>query len=361
MIGTVRTPPGLRVEVDRELQTLFSRSATVVEAYGSEFARLWDLASRHIRGGKLLRPLLLLETYDALRCSEGPDPLRTEAVRIAAAVEALHYAFLLHDDVIDGDLFRRGRRNLVGELMDVSPVQDWSGGTRHWAQTGGILAGDLLLSCAHQLFARANVPAERRARLLDLLEHTVFETTAGEFADVGLSDGVIGSDLSTVLAMTGRKTATYSFELPLRAAVILAGGSAGLERRLRKAGWHLGVAYQLQDDLLSTFGDADIHGKDAYSDLREGKQTAIICFARMCREWPRIEAELGDRDLSIAAARRIRDRLRECGAEDFVQGLIRDQTTAVTDILTQSGPETIPAEVRGILLTLHAHLDKRQS
>lgn len=115
--GTQAGRSYLRSEVEQELQTIFSRSKSTAEAYGPDFSRLWNLASHHVQGGKLVRPLLLLETYDALRGSEESTPsfrsssqlllrgghARSEVVRIAAAVEALHYAFLLHDDVIDGD------------------------------------------------------------------------------------------------------------------------------------------------------------------------------------------------------------------------------------------------------------------
>lgn len=366
----------LRSEVEQELQTIFSRSKSTAEAYGPDFSRLWNLASHHVQGGKLVRPLLLLETYDALRRSEESTPrfrsssqvlprgghARAEVVRIAAAVEALHYAFLLHDDVIDGDFFRRGRLNLIGELAETSQDESRPGWARHWAQTGGILAGNLLLSCAHQLFARAKLPAGLKVRLLDVLEHTVFETTAGEFADVGLSDGVISADLNTVLAMTGRKTASYSFELPLRAAVILADGSSALENRLSTAGSHLGLAYQLQDDMISTFGDASVHGKDLYSDLRKGKQTAIICFARMSGSWPLIESDFGNPDMSIESAKYLSDCLRDCGAEDFVRGLIREQVEAFSVALSGSdSEESVPAMVQDVLFALSARIDGRQS
>lgn len=378
MTGLVRTrsgPSHLRSEVEEELRALFSRSIVTAAAYGPDFSRLWSLAAEHAQGGKLMRPLLLLETYDALLSSQetaasaGASRLpargaqdRSEAIRIAAAVEALHYAFLLHDDVIDGDFFRRGHPNLIGELAATVRDEARPGGIRHWAQTGGILAGNLLLSSAHQFFARAKIPAGPRSRLLDLLEHTVFETTAGEFTDVGLSDGVVDSDLSTVLTMTSRKTTGYSFGLPLRAAVILAGGSADLERRLSAAGSHLGLAYQLQDDLLSTFGDPAVHGKDPYSDLREGKQTAVVCFARMSGSWPRMEADFGDPDLSPERAEHLRECLRDCGAEDFVLRLVQEQLTAFAEVLADDGePGWIPAEVRGVLLDLVARLDGRRS
>lgn len=369
------TRSSLRAEVEQELRALFARHSSVADAYGSDFSRLWNLAARHVQGGKLIRPLLLLETYGALRrapqgargtqSSRDPDPLaehaRSEVVRIAAAIEALHFAFLLHDDVIDGDFYRRGRPNLIGELAETVPGGARPGGARHWAQTGGILAGNLLLSAAHQLFARVGLAEEVKLRLLDVLEDTVFETTAGELIDVGLSDGIISADLGTVLAMTGRKTASYSFGLPLRLAVVLSGGSKALEKRLRIAGSHLGLAYQLQDDLLSTFGDARAHGKDTYSDLRKGKQTAIVCFARMSGSWPLIESTFGNPEMSLEEAELLRDRLRDCGAEDFVQGLIAEQVNAFSAAISGIDAEDIPTEVQNVLISLLACIDGRKS
>lgn len=345
----------LRGDVAGELAAVFARSTDAAQRHGAHFARLWQLAGVHAQGGKLVRPLLLLETYDALRGSGAyTGPARPTVVRIAAAVEALHFAFLLHDDVIDGDLIRRGRPNLIGDMISEAPL---TGAARHWAQAGGILAGDLLLSAAHQMFARADVDAHARIRLLDLLEETIHETTAGELADVGLGAGVIEPDLPSVLAMTRRKTAAYTFQLPLRAAAVLAGAPGGLETALGAAGAHLGLAYQLQDDLLSTFGDAAQHGKDPLSDLREGKQTALICFARMTSAWAGIAPHLGDPELTADDADRVRRLLTECGAERFVRGLVDDERAAFAEAL--DGDAVIPPRVRRVLTDVAAALEGR--
>lgn len=376
MTTTVRTADHtakLRESLERELACFFDSKRSAAQAFGAAFAQLWNIASRHIQGGKLLRPLLVLDAFDALTESsnEGtsggsvpgttPDN-RQAAVTIAAAVEILHYAFLLHDDVIDSDVMRRGRANLIGELAEIGAGRTGRSGAEHWAQTGGILIGDLLLAATHQIFARVDVDASTRIRLFDLLEHTIFETIAGEFADVGLSHGVVESDLSSVLAMTKRKTASYTFELPLRAAVILAGGSPELEESLRSAGNHLGLAYQLQDDLLSTFGDAAVHGKDPYSDLREGKQTAIMSYARMTSVWPSIEVALGDGNLSADTAQQLRRLLVECGAERFVQSLVEEQLAAFYEVLASRGAGAeIPAPLRSVLCEVAIRLEGRQA
>lgn len=377
----------VRRAIERELSEIFQARASAAAPYGNSFVRLWTLAGHSVLGGKLVRPLLLVETHEALhhRDPERPGPAALPAptaqypqdrawpnqesvISIAAAIELLHYSFLLHDDVIDGDLTRRGRPNLIGALLaesgtgtsDPVDAENMSVAGLHWARTGGILMGDLLLASTHQIFARACVPQATRLRLLDLLEYTITESVVGEQLDVGLGGGIIEPDLGTVLTMSTYKTATYTFELPLRAAAILADTSPQVESTLSSAGRHLGLAFQLQDDLLSTFGDPLRHGKDPFSDLREGKQTALIAYARMTSEWPSIEPMFGSASLSKEDALRIRDLLRQCGAEQFVQGLVDEQLRSFYELLSNRA-SAIPAEVRRVLVDLARQLEGRQA
>ncbi|SDX33967.1 geranylgeranyl diphosphate synthase, type II [Arthrobacter sp. cf158] len=350
--------------VENELSGLIGKRAGAATAYGPHFARLWALAGQNVLGGKFVRPLLLMETYDALKPPGSTPPEQREtAITISAAIELLHYSFLLHDDVIDGDLVRRGHPNLIGSLLAEAGALPGNidgartGSDLHWAQTGGILMGDMLLAATHQAFARADLPHQLRLRLLDLLEHTINETVAGEQLDVGLGDGIIAPDLETILVMCGYKTATYTFELPLRAAAALSGADFAVETALATAGRHLGLAFQLQDDLLSTFGDPRRHGKDPFSDLREGKETAIIAHARTTSAWPDIEPFFGSPELNGTEAEHVRQCLSDCGAETFVQGLIDEQLQAFNHLLTN----TIPPSARNVLLDLAAQLEGRQS
>jgi geranylgeranyl diphosphate synthase type II len=365
-IAPLTSPAELRERIEQELGAQFADRAAAAEAYGQEFSSLWQHAARHALGGKLVRPALMVEAYDALVASgttrpADERPSRTTLVRLAASIELLHYSFLLHDDVIDGDLMRRGTPNLIGALLrdrDQTHPED-PDAALHWARTGGILMGDLLLSAAHQIFARAPLAPDTRLRMLDLLDHTITESVAGEQVDVGLSDGVVAPDLGTILAMTAHKTATYSFELPLRAAAILSGSPPAVESALTSAGRHLGLAFQLQDDLLSTFGDPAEHGKDAFSDLREGKQTVILAYARMTSTWPSIEPALTTGELDIAEAGRVARLLTDCGAEDFARSLIAEQLTALYELLAGAGT-ALPRDVRRVLLGFATRLDGRR-
>lgn len=334
------TEEALGTRIEEALRRRFSERSVAAERYGSEFVELWQAAAEHALGGKLIRPRLLVDLVTAL----APTPLSADeisrAIDVAAHVELLHFAFLLHDDVIDGDLTRRRRPNLIGALVAGRPAEP-SEPALHWARSSAILLGDLLLSSAVLGFARTDIAAEARERLLSLLEQTIFETVAGEHADVALSDGIIAPDLRTILSTSAYKTSTYSFVLPLRAAAVLTGSSSAAEERLATIGRHLGLAYQLQDDLFSVFGDPDEHGKDAFSDLREGKETAIIAYARMTSHWDSIELHFGRSDLGPTDGADARDRLRECGSESFVRGLVQEHLDAATTALEEAETEGV--------------------
>ena len=223
-----------------------------------------------------------------------------------------------------------------------------------------MLMGDMLLSDAYQMFARVPLPEPVRLSVLDLLDHAITESIVGEHLDVALGDRVTPPTLETVLTMTRLKTATYTFQLPLRAAAILAGSGQGVEDAVGDVGARLGSAFQLQDDLLSTFGESSEHGKDAFSDLREGKETAIIAFARTTDTWRKIEPLFGDRDLSVAEALTIRELLRECGAEAFARSLVAAQIHGAQTVMDGSA-SPLPPELVTFVRWVMSTLEERRS
>lgn len=364
MSAVAVTADALSSLVEDALRRRLSAGLASAQAYGPDFLRLWQLTAETALGGKLVRPRLLLDAFDAFHGDASPSgAIAHTAVELAATVELLHYGFLLHDDVLDGDTVRRGRPNLIGALTarpSSSAIGIPEKDARHWGRTGAVLMGDLLLTSSVMSFARADVPTDMRIRLLDLLESVILETVVGEHTDVGFSDGVIAPELPRILAMTTRKTAAYSFELPLRAAAVLAGAPTETEASIAAVGRHLGLAYQLQDDLLSAFGDAETHGKDPHSDLREGKETAIIAYARMTSVWPSIELRFGSPALSAVDAEGIRDRLRECGAEAFVENLVAEELADARHLLS-ARDSALPARLRDVLLALASRIDGRRS
>ncbi|WP_418608114.1 polyprenyl synthetase family protein [Georgenia sp. SUBG003] len=186
-----------------------------------------------------------------------------------------------------------------------------------------MLAGDLALVAAVRAVASCGAPPETVERLLDLLDRTVHATAAGELTDVGLGLGLEADavSLGDVLTMSERKTAVYSFVLPLQAGALLAGAPTEKVERLGEIGRLLGIGFQLVDDLQGVFGDEAVTGKSALTDLREGKLTPLIAHARTTDAWAGIAVHLGDPDLDDAGAAHVRTLLTECGSRAVVEEL----------------------------------------
>lgn len=370
---TIDLPTAVSTRIEHALEAFFADRARTAAAHGPEFSELWSRTAEHARGGKLLRPRLFLEAVEAFRPCEAvgrvsddrvtvdPDAaVRESAGRdavdgLAAVLEILHYAFLLHDDVIDGDLVRRHRPNLIGTMRDLHPDAP-APASLHWGTSAAILMGDLLLSSAVLSCGRLSLPADVRVRVLDLVDEAITETVAGEHLDVGLSNGAITATFDSVVAMTTLKTATYSFALPLRLAGALASAGPEVDRTLADAGRDLGFAFQVQDDLLTMFGDHADHGKDVLSDLREGKETVLMSFLRTTPQWDDVAAACGDSAIGEADADRIRAAMESSGARAFAERLVAERLHRVSRTL---GGSTVPVSVRRVVAACVESIDGR--
>lgn len=317
-------------DVERRLERSFEESARRAAAHSPHYVELWHALRSAADGGKRLRPRLLLAAYLEL----GGRHVDA-AVELGAAIELLHTALLFHDDVIDGDVERRGAPNLVGVFAGDAATGGIAPATaQRWGQSAAILAGDLLLTTAVRMTAELDIDTERRRRIVELLDESIFRAAAGELADVAYAAGLSAPTVDDLRQMMADKTAHYSLELPLRAAAVLAGDDdGGLEDRLGAIGRAIGVLFQMRDDMLGVFGRPEETGKSASGDLREGKQTMLIAFARGSAEWAAAERHFGDPALDDLGAHRLRAALEACGARDRLEWEIRRQRDEVRKLI----------------------------
>lgn len=345
MQRTATTPLELdvRAEIDASLEAFFNERIQMSAALGGEYPALWRAARQASRGGKKLRPELVVNVYREL---DG-DAIGN-AIAAATAFELLHTAFLLHDDVIDQDTVRRGAPNIVGSFRERARTQ---GATRRaaalWGQASAILAGDLLIQSAQTMLARLPVPPHQRDALIDLLDHSVFVTVAGELADVAFATGAVRPTIEDVLRMSEQKTASYSFEGPLLAGAILANAPEAQKRTLGEFGRIVGTAFQLRDDILGVFGDENLTGKSAVSDLREGKITPMVAYALHSKDERELRNIMGRPELDNADLFIVRAILERCGAREFIENLMVDLAKQATQVVESS---TLPDALR---LRLH--------
>lgn len=302
---------------ERALHRFFADGART--AGTADHRALWAALEDAADGGKRVRPTLLTTVYQALG---GTDT--QVASEVAAGLELLHTAFLVHDDVIDADLVRRGRPTVSGAFAAHARAAGASARrAARYGDAAGILAGDLALVGAVRTIALCGADPATVRRLLDLVDRALHLTAAGELTDVRLSLAP-SDDVAETLLMEEHKTAVYSFELPLQLAAVLAGAGPDDVRALGRFGRLLGLAYQLRDDVDGLFGDVALTGKDAGSDLREGKFTPLMAYARTTAAWPRIAPHVGAAATDEATLVRVRALLVECGAHGWVEHLAAD-------------------------------------
>src|SRR5690606_8628901 len=167
--------------VDGALAAFFADGAR----HGStpEHRELWSALADAAEGGKRLRPALFHSVYLALGGRES-----AVAAKVAAALELLHTALVVHDDVIDGDDVRRGTPNVVGVFARRARERGHDAERAiHYGQSAAILAGDLALAGAVRTLALSGAESATVARMLDLLDRAIHLSAAGELADVRLS------------------------------------------------------------------------------------------------------------------------------------------------------------------------------
>ena len=210
-----------------------------------------------LREAKALRPALCIATARAL------GGMVEEALPTATALELFHNAFLIHDDVEDGSLERRGGDTLqrvVGEAQAIN-------------------VGDAMLALALQPLLE-NLQVLDLGRALNVLEEVAAMARAsaeGQALELSwIREGRWDISEDDYVRMVQKKTAAYTFVAPLVTGSLVARASPEVTRSLRQLGVALGVAFQIQDDLLNLAGDPRAVGKESCGDLWEAKRTLVV-------------------------------------------------------------------------------------
>ncbi|WP_370615582.1 polyprenyl synthetase family protein [Mumia sp. Pv 4-285] len=317
-------------------------------AQGPDAAALRAALDDAVSGGKRFRPRLLA----AVHASLGGSRDDATVAQTAAAVELLHTAFVVHDDVIDADDVRRGRASVPGRFRSAALRKGVTASrAATYALAGGVLTGDLALSAAFRAIATLPESAEIRTQVLDLVTRASSASAAGELTDVRLSLGVDRPTTDAALALAEGKTAAYSFVLPMELGATLAGAEADVVAAVREAGRLLGIAFQLYDDLAGVFGDPAETGKSNLADLREGKSTLMIVHARQTSSWPFMEAAWGDAALTEERAAAVRAVLERCGSRAYVEAVASEHLEAG---IAQARSAGLTVDVLEWLVTLPA-------
>jgi geranylgeranyl diphosphate synthase type I len=269
--------------------------------------------------GKRVRPLL------CLLCCEAAGGDWQRALFAAASLELIHNFSLIHDDIEDNSPTRRGRPTV------------WA----LWGLPHGINVGDTMLMLARLALGRQSgrgVEPGITLQAMRILDQTCLQLCQGQYLDI-VGEGHLDMSEAAYLEMIGGKTAALLAASTQMGALI--GGAQDTLESYRQFGWHLGLAFQMVDDLLGIWGDPAVTGKSAADDLRNHKMTLpVIVGLRNGRKGEELatiygKAVLGDKDLAQAVAI-----LDEAGAQQYVQALARQHAASAMAALDASAPRS---------------------
>jgi geranylgeranyl diphosphate synthase type I len=314
------------------------------------------IADLVLRGGKRLRARFVLLGWRGagLRTTQG-------AVGAAAVVELLHACALIHDDVMDGSATRRGAPAVHQAFAQQHRRGAWHGSGAWFGMSAAITAGDLCLVWADQLLRTCGLPAAAIASARPVYDEMRALTMRGQYLDL-LTQASGESSVAAAIEVARAKTAACTTTGPLRFGGALAGASGELLEGYQAYGDALGIAFQLQDDLLGAFGDPAATGKPSGDDLRDGKRTVLVAEA-LARAGDRRAVEELVASGTADSVEELRGVLVRSGAraavEERIRGLGREAMGCVEDLALRD--EGVRAELVGLVELVTGFVSERPS
>lgn len=307
-----------------------------------------------VNGGKRIRAALVILGYRA-----GGENNERDVFPAAIGVELLHNFFLIHDDIIDQSEKRRGRPT-VHKIFEADyrqllkdPIQ-----CQHFSYSMALLAGDLCCSIGYEALTKSNLPAERILLAIQRIHGMVNVTAIGQGLDIvrPLRKKISEDAVNQIYLL---KTAKYTVEGPLTIGLILAGNAGQLLQEIRRYAIPVGIAFQIQDDILGVFGTEDQLGKSVTSDIKEGKQTILTVAAQRLSndaQRKRLKSLIGNPRISSADIKEVQEIMKTSGALDYARSRAQtliEEGKAVLSILP------ISPDIREILDGLADYIVER--
>lgn len=297
------------------------------------------LAAYSENAGKRHRPLICLLACEAV----GGD--KDQARASAAAIEHFHTAALIHDDIEDSSLTRRGEPCL------------------HIAEGDGLAinAGDLALSLVTgSVVHDPKLPGDVKLRVLAELVDMTTRTIEGQALDIGWArDNRFDLSVDDYLVMANHKTAFYSGAVPLAVGAIIGGGSEEQIESLRGFGMAAGLAFQIQDDVLNLVGTKESTKKDFRSDITEGKRTLVAVHAlQNSDDRTRLLEILSARNDDQAVLAEAVAIMQQAGSIDYANSYSRDLVVEAKSSLERALPKS---RAKDLLMSMADFFVKRSS
>lgn len=265
-----------------------------------------------LAGGDRIRPALF---YYGFRLIRKPDALQEkELLRLSTALEIFHSFALIHDDILDNSLLRRGRKT-VNKYFD-------SQFGKPWGDKLAILVGDLAEIFSQEIF-QSPLFKDQLSFAWQMFYTLKEEMIIGEYMDTILPLDTAMPGEEKIKNMLCFKSGYYSIQKPLLMGAILAEGSKEQYTLLANVGYNLGLAFQIRDDILGIFGKQKKIGKSVVSDIIDGKRTLLIVETlkklRNAKERKKFLEHFGRKNISMADVLYLKKMIKKTGAVSYCQ------------------------------------------
>ncbi|MDD1778420.1 MAG: polyprenyl synthetase family protein [Candidatus Helarchaeota archaeon] len=295
------------VQIDAAIKEFFEayiKSGTLNHDFVVQFYS--DLKNYLLFGGKRLRPLSCVVLY------KGLGGMSEDIYKVAISVELLHNASLVHDDIIDHDVMRRGQPSFHAFYTDwfEKNLRKYSE-QADFGLAMGILGGDLLVELGQEAILNSRFDNNEKLKAVGYYfkaYRELIEGVAGESYMQNLPLEKVTE--AEYLTMIGEKTGAL-FQKSLLIGAVFADKTEKYKTNITEFGTFLGQAFQIRDDILGTFGDPKETGKSNEGDIKEGKKTLLAIYGS---ENPQIRELYGKKDMTAKEIQIVKRLLKETGA-----------------------------------------------
>lgn len=343
--------------IDREISVYLDRCIEETTKHDLFMAdALRYVKSLALSGGKRLRAAFMYYGYVA---AGGTD--RERILRTAVSIELVHIFLLIHDDIIDRDEKRHGVKTAHEHFRILGKKLFARSDSAHFGNSMAIIVGDMVGALGNQIIFESGFLPKHVLCALSKLQEIVSFTVVGEAQDIMIEYRGRATE-SEILSMYEHKTARYTVDGPLQLGALLAGGTKELAETLGRYAIPIGIAFQIQDDILGVFGSEEKLGKPVGSDIEEGKITLLVSRALELSS-PTKQRELRailkkGENLLVRDVERFREILRRSGALEASSMVAQSYIEAgKREILSA----TIPQEAKNFLVGVADYMMQRES
>ncbi|MDI6778214.1 MAG: polyprenyl synthetase family protein [Patescibacteria group bacterium] len=341
--------------LDKKLVEYFARKHREMREVGpSGKDAVKSIRDLVLAGGKRVRAGFMYWGYRAARPPRLGEASGREIEKIVEAsmsIELTHIFLLIHDDVIDRDDFRHGVSTIHKKYERLAKRFYKKTEPKHFGNSMAIVVGDMAAAFGNDIIFNSRFAPARIQRALSKLQEIVTSTVSGEILDVMLEAKGKATE-KEILEVHRNKTAKYTVEGPLHLGALLAGANKKQLDILSGYAIPVGIAFQIQDDILGAFGNEKKLGKPVCSDLREGKQTLLVVKAlkfgsRSDRK--NIQKLLGNKDVTEEEIELFRNIVRKTGSLAYSRELANKYVEQGKRAIEKSNcPEVVKEFLAGI-------------